>query len=156
MLNHNGLKVHKALCHTKGTVLCISLSNLLLLFLFSNQEMRIYRPRVVSWYIWYHFFTLFPFLQWKLHTIPPNMWSQGPCTLHTRNIYNYTTVLRYQYSYFVRHQTGLDLQVHYIQHPIQWDMRQQIHVHAIFQVVCCWIQTKTCKKQNTHNFNNNK
>ena len=89
MLNHNGLKVHKPLCHTKGTVLCIFLSNLLLLlllFLFSNQGMRIYRPLVVSWYKWYHFFTLFPFLKRKLHTIPPNMWSQGPCTLHTRNI----------------------------------------------------------------------
>ena len=30
----------------------------------------------------------------------------------------------------------------YTQHTIQYDMRQQIHVHTILQVVCCWVQNE--------------
>ena len=46
---------------------------------------------------------------------------------------------------------------YYTRHTMQYDIREQTHVHTIIQVVCCWIQTeKWKKKQKTNNFNNNK
>ena len=47
--------------------------------------------------------------------------------------------------------------LYYTQHAIQYDMWQQIRVHTIIQVVCCWVQTEKWKKKHkTNNFNNRK
>jgi len=37
--------------------------------------------------------------------------------------------------------------VYYTQHTMQYDTRQQTHVHTIIQVVCCWVQTEKWKKE---------
>ena len=35
----------------------------------------------------------------------------------------------------------------YNQHTLQYDIREQMHVHTIIQAVCCWKQTEKVKKE---------